>query len=63
MHSRPFTSLVLWHGTDSPFPSPFVVVCLQYGERSRRLPLVKLGVEKGLAEIRLLQAASSPLYP
>ena len=26
MRSRPFTSLVLWHGTDSPFLCPFVVV-------------------------------------
>ena len=32
----PFTSLVFGHGIDSPFLYPFVVVCLQYGERSRR---------------------------
>ena len=28
MSVLPFTSLVLWHGIDSPFLSPLVVVCL-----------------------------------
>ena len=32
--SLPFTSLVLMHGTDLSFLSPFFVVCLRYGERS-----------------------------
>ena len=32
VRSLTFTSLVLRHGTDSPFICPFVVVCLQYGE-------------------------------
>ena len=36
VHSCPFTSLILRHGTDSLSFCPFVVVCLQYGERSRR---------------------------
>ena len=36
VRSRPFTTLVLQHGTDSPSFYPFVVVYLQYGERSRR---------------------------
>ena len=35
MRSRPFASLVLLYGTDPSFLCPFVVVCLQYGERSR----------------------------
>ena len=34
--SSPFTGLILWHGTNFSFICPLVVVCLQYGERSRR---------------------------
>ena len=29
MRYRPSTSLVLWHGIDFPFLSPFVIFCLQ----------------------------------
>ena len=36
VRSCPFTSFVLRYGTDAPFICPFVVVCLQYGERLRR---------------------------
>ena len=36
MRSHPFNSLVLRHGTYSPLICPFVVVCLQYDESSKR---------------------------
>ena len=47
MRSRPYTSLVLRHGTDSLFICPFVVVCLQYGERSRRDSTSQAGCKRG----------------
>ena len=36
VRSRPYTILALQHGTNSPSFCHFVVVCLQYGKRSRR---------------------------
>ena len=47
MRSRPFTSFVLWHGTDTPFLCHFVVFCLQYGEGQEETSTSQAGRRRG----------------
>ena len=47
MRSCPFTSLVLWHGTDSPFLCPFVVICLSLARGQEETSTSQAGCRRG----------------